>query len=99
MTGVVGIFLPYSRTLDMIIAGAGCLLFSAYIIYDTHMLLNRLSPDEWVLACVSLYLEYVHFPAGFLLLPPDPVFIVSSTCSCKSCDCSTIPTNLTERRL
>jgi FtsH-binding integral membrane protein len=39
------------------VSQGGCLLFSAYIVYDTHMLLRRLSVDDWVLACVSLYLE------------------------------------------
>lgn len=37
----MGLFIPYSRTTDMIIAGAGVLLFSAYIVYDTHVLFNR----------------------------------------------------------
>lgn len=56
-TGIVGLFIPYSKTTDMIIAGAGVLLFSAYIVFDTHVLLNRLHVDDWVIACVSLYLE------------------------------------------
>lgn len=32
MTGIVGIFLPFSRVTDMLMAGAGCVLFSLYIV-------------------------------------------------------------------
>ena len=33
--------------------------FSAYILYDTQMICKKLSPDEWVLGVVSLYLDVV----------------------------------------
>jgi hypothetical protein len=59
MTGVVGIFIPFSRTIDLIYAIGGCLIFSGYIVYDTYMINRRLSPDEFILGAISLYLEYV----------------------------------------
>jgi FtsH-binding integral membrane protein len=43
--------------MDLAIAGGGCLLFSAWIVYDTHVLLKYLHVDQWALACISLYLE------------------------------------------
>jgi FtsH-binding integral membrane protein len=60
MTTIVGIFLPYNRTMDMLMAAGGTLLFSAFIIYDTHLLMNRLHIDDWILATVSLYLDVVN---------------------------------------
>ena len=57
MTGLVGIIIPFSRTMDLIFAMGGCLIFSGYIIYDTYMITKRLSPDEYIAAAISLYLE------------------------------------------
>ncbi|KAI0769764.1 UPF0005-domain-containing protein [Trametes elegans] len=57
MTGLVGIFIPFSRTMDLIFAIGGCLIFSGYIIYDTYIITKRLSPDEYIFAAISLYLE------------------------------------------
>ena len=59
MTGFVGIFIPFNRTMDLIFAIIGCLLFSGYIVYDTYLINNRLSPDEYILGAISLYLECV----------------------------------------
>ena len=60
MTGVVGIFIPFGRTMDLIFAMGGCLLFSGYVVYDTYMITKRLSHDEYIAAAISLYLEYVN---------------------------------------
>lgn len=57
MTGLVGMFIPFNKTTDLIYAIIGCLLFSGYIVYDTHMISSRLSPDEYILGAISLYLE------------------------------------------
>ena len=59
MTGVVGIFVPFSKTFDLIYAVGGSVLFSGYIVFDTYMIFNRLSADEFILGAISLYLEYV----------------------------------------
>jgi protein lifeguard len=58
-TGFVAIFLPFSRTLDLIMAIGGCLIFSGYIVYDTYLINKRLSPDEFIMGAISLYLECV----------------------------------------
>ena len=59
MTGLVGVFIPFGRTMDLIYAMGGTLLFSGYIVYDTYMINKRLSPDEYIMGAISLYLEYV----------------------------------------
>ncbi|KAH9485539.1 Bax inhibitor 1 [Psilocybe cubensis] len=57
MTGLVGIFIPFSRTMDLVMAIGGCLIFSGYIVYDTYIINKRLSPDEYIMGSISLYLE------------------------------------------
>ncbi|KAG5191068.1 inhibitor of apoptosis-promoting Bax1-domain-containing protein [Tribonema minus] len=38
----------------------GAIIFSLYILFDTSLIMNRLSPDDWVLACISLYLDIIN---------------------------------------
>ena len=57
MTGLVGVFLPFSRTMDLVFAIGGTLLFSGYVVYDTYVINSRLSPDEYIMGAISLYLE------------------------------------------
>ena len=57
--GLVGMFFPYNRTFDLVMAIGGCLIFSGYIVYDTYMITKRLSPDEFIMGAISLYLECV----------------------------------------
>jgi len=33
----------------------GALLFSAYIVFDTYMICNRLSQEEYILGAIDLY--------------------------------------------
>ncbi|BGP16769.1 hypothetical protein JCM10213_002162 [Rhodosporidiobolus nylandii] len=68
---LVGLFVPYSTGFDMVLAGFGVLLFSGYIVFDTHLLLNRLHVDDWVLACVSLYLDLLNLFLSILRLLSD----------------------------
>lgn len=72
VTGLVQIFLPFNKTTDLVIACFGVLLFSGYskrtrslhvflanlclAVYDTHAIMKRLSPDEYILGALSLYL-------------------------------------------
>ncbi|KAL9938557.1 hypothetical protein V8E36_002276 [Tilletia maclaganii] len=66
--GFVQIFIPFSRTLDLVIAGAGTVIFSLYIVYDTSIILKRLSPEDWVLANLSLYLDIINLFINILRL-------------------------------
>lgn len=51
--------MPFSRVTDMLMAGAGVVLFSGYIIYDSYLIMNRYSPDEWSVSSRSLALGKV----------------------------------------
>ena len=42
------------------LAAVGALLFCRFIIYDTHSLMHRLSPEEYVLAAINLYLDIIN---------------------------------------
>lgn len=66
MTGFVGVFIPFSSTMDLVMAIGGTLLFSGYVVYDTYVINNKLSPDEYIMGAISLYLEYEFFYSEFL---------------------------------
>jgi len=60
VTGFIGIFFPFSKTIDLIYGGLGALIFSGYIVFDTYMINKRLSPDEFIVGAVSLYLDFIN---------------------------------------
>ncbi|KAJ1868922.1 hypothetical protein GGI01_000630 [Coemansia sp. RSA 376] len=60
LVGFVQIFLPFNRTFDLIMAVVIALVFCGYILYDTHMIMNRLSPDEYIIASLDLYLDVIN---------------------------------------
>ncbi|KAE9392271.1 UPF0005-domain-containing protein [Gymnopus androsaceus JB14] len=68
MTGLVGIFIPFNQTMDLIYAAGGCLLFSGYIVYDTYMINAKLSPDEFIMGAISLYLDFINLFLSILRL-------------------------------
>ncbi|KIM69642.1 hypothetical protein SCLCIDRAFT_1208122 [Scleroderma citrinum Foug A] len=71
MTGIVGVFIPFSRTIDLVYAVLGCLIFSGYIVYDTFLITKRLSPDEYIVGSLSLYLDFVNLFLSILRLLSD----------------------------
>jgi len=68
MTGFVGIFFPFSKTMDLIYAIVGCLLFSGYVVYDTYVINAKLSPDEYIMGAISLYLDFINLFINILRL-------------------------------
>lgn len=66
--GFIQLFLPFNHAVDMAMASAGVLIFSGYIAYDTQMIQRRLSPDEWVMAVLSLYLDSINLFLNILRL-------------------------------
>lgn len=38
----------------------GCILFSGYILFDTWLIMEKLSPHEYVLAAIMLYLDLIN---------------------------------------
>ena len=39
---------------------AGIVIFSLYVLYDTHQITQRLAYDEYVLGAIELYLDFVN---------------------------------------
>jgi len=60
------IFTGVSRTMELIYAGFGTLIFSFYIIYDTQLIVggkhasHRFSIDDYVFASLNLYLDIIN---------------------------------------
>ena len=42
------------------LAVGGAVVFSLYIVYDVHEIAKRLSPDEYIPAAISLYLDILN---------------------------------------
>ncbi|XP_036312680.1 protein lifeguard 4 isoform X1 [Pipistrellus kuhlii] len=59
LSGILRLFF-YSETVELVMAAVGALLFCGFIIYDTHSLMHRLSPEEYVLAAINLYLDIIN---------------------------------------
>ncbi|XP_036721259.1 protein lifeguard 4 [Balaenoptera musculus] len=59
LSGILKLFF-YSETVELVLAAIGALLFCGFTIYDTHSLMHRLSPEEYVLAAISLYLDIIN---------------------------------------
>ncbi|OBS82466.1 hypothetical protein A6R68_23539 [Neotoma lepida] len=53
-------FVHESETMELVLSSLGALLFCGFIIYDTHSLMHRLSPEEYVLAAINLYLDIIN---------------------------------------
>ncbi|GLD48042.1 protein lifeguard 4 [Lates japonicus] len=49
-----------NESTELVLAGAGALVFCGFIIYDTHLLMKQLSPEEHILASINLYLDVVN---------------------------------------
>eukprot|EP01013_Petalomonas_cantuscygni_P009512 TRINITY_DN2235_c0_g1_i1.p1 TRINITY_DN2235_c0_g1~~TRINITY_DN2235_c0_g1_i1.p1 ORF type:complete len:284 (+),score=43.92 TRINITY_DN2235_c0_g1_i1:67-852(+) len=57
---VVQLFFPVSSAMSTMIAVFGAVLFSGFIVYDTWLMMTRLSVDDWVVASVNLYLDVLN---------------------------------------
>lgn len=50
----------WSETLEFVLSIGGALLFCGFIIFDTHMIMHKLSPEEYIIAAVNLYLDFIN---------------------------------------
>jgi len=50
----------HTETFQMLLAGAGAVIFSLFIIVDVHMVMHHLSPEEYILAAINLYLDIIN---------------------------------------
>jgi len=59
LMGILQLFIQ-GELLDRGIAAAGAILFSMFIIFDTHMIMHKVSPEEYIHASVNLYLDIIN---------------------------------------
>lgn len=57
--GFLFIFFP-SSGFNLALGIVGVLLFSGFIVYDTQMIFTRLSPEDYIVAAVELYLDFLN---------------------------------------
>jgi FtsH-binding integral membrane protein len=59
IAGILQIFLM-SPAMEFMIAVGGAVLFSLFIVVDLHLLMHKLSPEEYILATINLYLDIIN---------------------------------------
>lgn len=57
--GIVSIFVPMGNTTNFLITLAGAVLFCGFILYDTSNILHNYRTDQYVVATVAIYLDFV----------------------------------------
>jgi len=57
--------------LDTIATWCGAVVFSGYIIYDTHLISKRLDHDDYVLGAVQIYWDIINLPFRLLQILLD----------------------------
>jgi len=63
--GIVMIFVPQNKYMQMVYGGLGALIFSVYLVYDTQMMMGgshkfSISPEEYIFAALALYLDIIN---------------------------------------
>ncbi|KAF7242674.1 hypothetical protein EG68_10319 [Paragonimus skrjabini miyazakii] len=53
-------FLLGSSLFELSFALGGAVLFSLLIIYDTHRIMHHCSPEDYIVACIDLYLDILN---------------------------------------
>ncbi|NXM81682.1 LFG4 protein, partial [Oenanthe oenanthe] len=59
LSGILKLFFS-CEMIELVFAAAGALLFCGFIIYDTHLLMHKLSPEEYIVAAINLYLDIIN---------------------------------------
>lgn len=57
--GIIQMFL-WSEAFEFVLSIGGALIFCGFIIFDTHMIMHKLSPEEYIMASVNLYLDFIN---------------------------------------
>lgn len=60
MFGLVAMFLPYNSTAELVYGLLGALVFSAYVLVDTQLIMRRYHVEEEIAAAISLYLDIIN---------------------------------------
>lgn len=58
--GFMAMFFPYSSTGELIYGGLDALIFSAYILVDTQLIMRKHHVEEEIAAAISLYLDIIN---------------------------------------
>ena len=67
IVAIIGIFFPWSNTFEMLYAGFGTLLFSAFVMYDIQKL-KYYPEDRYIDAALALYLDIFNLFISILRL-------------------------------
>lgn len=70
--GIVAMFFP-GKTIQLIYASVGALLFCFYLVYDTQMMMGgkhkySISPEEYIFAALNLYIDIVQIFLNILTI-------------------------------
>ncbi|EPX73607.1 uncharacterized protein SOCG_02826 [Schizosaccharomyces octosporus yFS286] len=60
LSPLVFMFMPSMPLAELAFAGFGTLVFCGYILYDTHNILHRYSPEEFIMSSLMLYLDFIN---------------------------------------
>lgn len=58
--GFIGAFVSQSSAFQLVLAIGGAVLFSLFVVVDTQLLMNELSPEEYITATIQLYLDFIN---------------------------------------
>lgn len=50
----------WSAALEFVLSIGGAVVFCGFIIFDTHLIMHKLSPEEYIMAAVNLYLDFIN---------------------------------------
>jgi FtsH-binding integral membrane protein len=71
ITSFVAMFFPFNSFLQLILAYGSAILFSCYIVFDTQQIIERMSPEEYIVASVELYLDVINLFISILRILGD----------------------------
>lgn len=60
MFGFMAMFFPYNSTAELVYGGLAALIFSAYILVDTQLIMRKHHVEEEIAAAISLYLDIIN---------------------------------------
>lgn len=49
-----------NEMLEFVLSIGGAVLFSLYIIFDVHMIMNKMNAEEYIMATINLYLDIIN---------------------------------------